>query len=107
MPSTSKLVVCISKITFTIVLMFFPLSTFAEYYFVKSNIQKKSCRCNYFMHSYRKNKMLVHKHISQHTKLIRRHDSTIYLPCREKNYNLDMITGDDDPYIYPGMNIDR
>jgi hypothetical protein len=85
--------------------MSFPI--FAEYYFVKNTKLPQ----NKFVHS-ACHVMPIHKHhyaYKQQVVHFHHHPNFthIYSPYDKTNYNLDTITGDDDPYVYLGMNIDR
>lgn len=97
----------IGKIFSIFCLMIVSTATFAEYYFVGDTCAKKynnriykdtgSLSQNKYNYKY-------NTHYSQTRTYSYSYNSTSYT---HTTYNLDLITGDDDPYVYPGMNIDH
>ena len=70
----------------------FSMSSFAEYYFVG----KGAC-----------SDKRTPAHYKDEGSFNNRYSTNVSYNYYEKTYNLDLITGDDDPYVYPGMNIDN
>lgn len=86
----------------------FSSAAFAEYYLVgKSSCDQAYNQYNNTRKDYKDSGAYQHTQFTQYSQYSQSNTHTNYYNFHEKTFNLDLITGDDDPYAYPGMNIDH
>jgi hypothetical protein len=95
----------IGKFFLIIYIAIFSTTSFAEYYFVGNSA---SCNQRYNNKIYKDSGSFSQFSQFSQNKYNKYNNKYIYTyNSHETTYNLDLITGDDDPYTYPGMNIDN